>query len=369
MTVRKLVCGILPGLVVAACASRSETPEQEARGGSKATGQQDSALFNFNGSGTSGAGEPLGAEVPPETAHECVPVGIGNAVPAAGNPVMTCFYNGTDTTTPAAFIEHRIEVIQDARWIHVRLTFNPDFVDNTYGENAIGWGETEAETEPAQPPAGGGMDPMKAPKPKKGKGGHTFKDLVGSDHAELQLFDASGALPVHFKVDYISEMADMPSGYGCAGVTGGEGKMIVGDADWILGATSSLDRNLNGCGLTDYLTDSPPTDELYTPSAEAPNWDYRVVYEVWVAEAPFGDEGLGDVRLEFVHASPSKAESDTEIVTPGPCPDVDTPPPPTTTTTPPNDAGAPPQETDVPDDTSSPPPASDAGQPWPPRIR
>jgi hypothetical protein len=246
-----------------------------------------------------------------------------------------------DPVTPAAVVEHRIEVVNDARWIHLRLTFNPDFVDNSYGANAIGWGDVAVDVPPAQPPAPGMMNPKKAPKPKKG--GHTFKDLVGSDHAELQMYDATGELITQFKLDYLSEVDGLVSGYGCAGVTGGEGKIIVGEADWILGATSSMDRNLNGCGGTEYLEDSPATDDDYTPNADAPYWDYRVVYEAWVAEAPFAAQGIGDVRLEYVHASPSKAESDTQNVTPGPCPPAYEPPPVTTAppSTPPADAGTP----------------------------
>jgi hypothetical protein len=318
-----------PFIALLACAGNSTSPSSDQ------SDVRGAALFR--GAGASGAGEPLAAEIDPETAHDCVPVGIGAALPAAGAPVTTCFFNDMDPVTPAAIVEHRIEVVNDARWIHVRLTFNPDFVDNSYGENAIGWGDVTVDVPPAP-----GMDPMKAPKPKKQKGGHTFKDLVGSDHAELQMYDSSGELITQFKLDYLSEVDGLASGYGCAGVTGGEGKMIVGEPEWILGATSSMDRNLNGCGGTDYLEDSPATDENYTPNPDASYWDYRVVYEAWVAEAPFEANGLGNVLLEFVHASPSKAESDTQTVTPGECPPAIDPPPVVTTvppTTPPVDAG------------------------------
>jgi hypothetical protein len=317
-------------------ACSSATPlESEDKTKNDALGSNGSSLFS--GAGTSGAGEALGAEIPPSTAHDCVPVGIGNAVPGAGPAEMTCFFDSEDTDSLSATIERRLEIVNDERWIHLRLTFNPGFVDNSYGETAIGWdkGEDEAAAEPAaEPPAAPGADPEKMPKPKppKGKGGHTFKDLVGSDHAEFQLFDTSGELTMQFKLDYISESSEQASGYACGGVTEGEGKMIVGDADWVLGATTSLDRNLNGCGLSQYLTDSPATDEFYTPNADAPEWDFRVVYEVWVAEAPFGEGGFGDAQIEFVHASPSKLDGDTQIVVPGPCePNV---PPPTTTTPP-----------------------------------
>lgn len=319
---------------------------------------QGSSLFS--GSGTSGAGEPLGAEIPPSTAHDCVPVGVGDAVPEAGPAQVTCFFdsNATDDAL-AATIERRLEIVNDERWIHLRLTFNPGFVDNSYGETAIGWNKDEAEPaapapEPAPPGPDGDPNKKPKPKPKKGKGGHTFKDLVGSDHAEFQLFDTNGELKMQFKLDYISESDAFDSGYFCGGVTAGEGKMIVGDADWVLGATSSLDRNLNGCGLSQYTVDSPATDEFYTPNPEAPEWDFRVVYEVWVAEEPFGRDGFGDARIEYVHASPSKYPKDTLIVEPGPCPTPDVPPP---GSTPAPDTSVPPP------DTSVPPPATTEPEP------
>ncbi len=324
----------------------------------------------FQGAGTSGAGEALGAEIPPSTAHDCVPVGISAANPGNGPAQVTCFYDEEDDTALSATLERRLEIVDDKRWLHLRLTFDPGFVDNSYGETAIGWGDPD---EAADDPMAAPPDPMAAPAdpgakpkpPKKGKNGHTFKDLNGSDHAEFQLFDKSGELTMQFKVDYIEPSDDVTSGYACAGVTGGEGKMIVGESDWILGATSSLDRNLNGCGLSDYLIDSPATDEFYTPNPDAPAWDYRVVYEVWVAEDPFGDGGFGDARIEYVHASPSKDEDNTLIVVPGDCPDPGTPD--SGVPTSPPDAAIPPV-TSEPDEPTTPP--VDAGQPpvFPPQL-
>jgi hypothetical protein len=203
--------------------------------------------------------------------------------------------------------------------VHVRLTMNPDFVDNTYGANAIGWGDTSSPPAPMMGP----MGPM-APKPPKqpgpGKGGHTFRDLVGSDHAEFKLFDASGALRVQFDLDYISEDPNAPSGYATLGVSGGEGKMLLGSAGDIVAASTSLDRDLNACMLGSYLVDSPETDENYTPTLQAKAWDYRVVYDVWVKQSAFGSSGFGKGVVDFVHASPSKSGNNTVDVTPGACP-------------------------------------------------
>ena len=88
---------------------------------------------------------------------------------------------------------------------------------------------------------------------------------------------------------------------------------------------TSLDRNLNGCGLDEYIESSPVTDTDYAPAREAPDWDYRVVYEVWVDLRVFGDAGFGSVLIEHVHASPSKEQDNTVDVVPRDC-DTDTGP-------------------------------------------
>ena len=87
----------------------------------------------------------------------------------------------------------------------------------------------------------------------------------------------------------------------------------------MLAVATSLDRDLNGCGYC-YTVDSPATDASYTPNPATPRWDYRIVYEVWVDAAAFGAAGPGDTLIENVHASPSKAASNTISVTKKGCP-------------------------------------------------
>jgi hypothetical protein len=262
----------------------------------------------FPGTGTT-AGDPLRPGTPPGTARDCAG---GTPVIAQPQQVITqttrCFYSVTVTTTstPSATIEQITEVLDGKQVVHLRITFDPGFVDNTYGANAVGWD------------ANGGKMPKPMPMPMPGKG-HTFKDLVGSDHVEVQLFDAAGQLALHFKVDYISADATRPCGYGTLGVTGGEGKMLVGSAASILAVATSLDRDLNGCGYC-YTVDSPATDGKYTPNAATPRWDYRVVYEVWIDATAYGPAGPGDTLVENVHASPSKAATNTIAVKKGDCP-------------------------------------------------
>jgi hypothetical protein len=219
--------------------------------------------------------------------------GAGNSESAKGLPhaSMTCFYPAGSTTQPAATLEYKLEAIPEGNTTHLRLTFSPDFVDNTYGVSALGWGSR----------------------------GHVFKDLVGSDHAQLALLNPTATV-LDFKADYISQDPTMPSGYRNLGALGGDGKMVLGAASAIVKTSTSLDRNLNERGLSQYTVDSPATDAQYTPNPAAPGWDYRVVYESWVNNDAFGPSGFKAAQLTFVHASPSKTGQNTVTVTPAPCP-------------------------------------------------
>ena len=262
----------------------------------------------FPGGGPTGMA-PLAPGCTPASANECPTMSGVCATSATSAPTGTtggsiCFFGPITTTTTttastrAATIEYIHETAGGQEYYRFRITFDPAFVDNTYGVNAIGWVTR----------------------------GHTFKDLVGSDHAELSLFDGTLALVSKFDIDYITASATAACAYDALGVSGGEGGMLVGDAKYILASTTSLDRNLNGCGYCkssacggDCTIDSPATDAKYTPNPAAPNWDYRVIYEVWVDAAAFTGKGFGGASISFVHASPSKASTNTVTVTPKPC--------------------------------------------------
>jgi len=205
---------------------------------------------------------------------------------------VTCFTDVSDpTSAPLVVVESAFELYQGTDAVHVRLTFDPAFVDNSFGATAIGWDR-----------------------------GHKFKDLVGSDHAQVQLYDASGALVFDLALDYISEDPTAPCGYASLGVDGGSGKVDKGDPAAILGWSTSLDENLNDRGYCAYTTDSPATNASCDPSPEAPNWDFRVVYDLWVRADGFGAAGFGSARMSSVHASPSKEDTNTIDVDPGSCP-------------------------------------------------
>ncbi len=217
-----------------------------------------------------------------------------DAPPPFSRGVLDCFYDGLHPDLPAATIEHTFEVFEDVDVVHVRLTLDPRFVDNTFGVNAIGWEES-----------------------KKGK--HTFKELVGSDHAQLKFHGAGGKL-LEMKIDYVSKDDDVASGYRSMGVHGGDGKVLEGEIAHVLSTTTSLDRNLNERGLGAYTEDSPETDDSYTPHPTAGAWDYRVVYEARIDMAAF-PSGFDRALVEFIHASPAKGEDNTIIVEPDDCPE------------------------------------------------
>lgn len=173
--------------------------------------------------------------------------------------------------------------------VNIRVTYSKNFVDNTYGTNAVGW-----------------------------PNGHTFNNLVGSDQLRLALYDRTNTKQLEFEVDYITASTGAPSGYDCLGVTGGEGGMIQGNVSDVLSATTSLDVNLNDLGYV-LTVNSPATDASYTPNPQYPGWIYDVWYEVEVKLSAFGPSGYGKVSFLSLHASPSKTGNNTEPVTEGDC--------------------------------------------------
>ncbi len=237
--------------------------------------------------------EPDGSFGDGNSSNESCYPGAGGGDGAMPGGHTDCFYpsGGASPSAPAATAEYTLEAFNGAQVLHVRLTFTPTFVDNSYGTTAVGWSK-----------------------------GHAFSELVGSDHAELTFLDTAGAEKLHFKMDYISKSATAPSGYACLGVTGGEGRMILGDASSVVRTSTSLDKNLNDRGYGSFIVDSPATSASYAPSASAPAWDYRVIYEAWIKNDAFGAAGFGSVQLAFVHASPSKLGTNTLPVSKGTCP-------------------------------------------------
>ncbi len=233
--------------------------------------------------------------------------GEGAQDPIGDDPNIICFAGDPTTSeSPSSYasIESVFTECEGTPAVLVRLTLDPNFVDNSYGENALGWEDTK-------------------------KGGHTFKELVGSDHATLLVTDGNGDDVLTLTLDFLSEDSSQPSGYGtlCAGGGGNDGEVVPADmAPFVLKCQSSLSENLNERGYSEYSgddkdnpPDSPQTTDLCTPSPEAPDWDYHVSYSVWIDAAAFGANGYGESYITEVHASPSKEKEATILVEPSPC--------------------------------------------------
>ncbi len=186
--------------------------------------------------------------------------------------------------------------------VYVVLAIDKDFVDNTYGANAVNWVVRH----------------------------HNFDDLVGSDRAQFWGYDANDAKVLDFDLDYISTKSGTPSGYASLGVSGGDGGMNTGSAAHILQWGTSLEYSLNSTGYcsggncsgggTNLLVDSPATDAFYTPNPTYPNWIFDVIYEVKIDKAAFGAAGFGSIDIPYIHASPSKIGQNTIYAEPGVCP-------------------------------------------------
>ncbi len=184
--------------------------------------------------------------------------------------------------------------------IYMALVIDKDFVDNTYGVNAIGW-----------------------------PSGHTFSQLVGSDHAQFYGNNAAGTRVLDFKVDYISASSGTPSGYRSLGVLGGDGRMNIGSAASIQEWATSLAYSLNNTGYctggncsgagTNLLVNSPATNAFFTPNPTYPDWIFDVIYEFKVNKNAFPG-GFGSIQIPYIHASPSKLGTNTIYAVPGPCP-------------------------------------------------
>jgi hypothetical protein len=261
---------------------------------------------HFTGSGN--GFRPLTTGCGPDTATQCTgtceQMGGDPDVTVVRPPVTLCFSGDGDLTPddPSAVIEQVIETLNGVSYVHIRVTFDPHFTDNTYGSGSQGW------------PA---------------KRGHTFvQDLTKSDHTELLLTNGDTETVMNFKIDLVSPDPAKDCGFGSLGVTGGDGSVIVGDPKDVLAVATSSERNLNGCGYCenpacgasgDCTVDSPPTDENFTPNASTPNWDYRIVYEAWIALDAFGKAGFGQAYITYTHSSPGKG-ADTIMVMPTPCP-------------------------------------------------
>jgi hypothetical protein len=198
------------------------------------------------------------------------------------------------TEPPLAVIEHDFTTWEGIPAVHIRITLDPSFTDNTFGDTRVGY-----------------------------EAGHGFNDLKESDKCEMVVLNAEGEVIFDLAIDYITEDSSTDCGWGSLGPFGGDGAVNIGDPEAILHWETSLSRNLNERGYCEYTVDSPATDENCTPNPEAPNWDFRVVYDIWIALSAFDPVPFGSAYMSEVHASPSKRGAGQNVVPvdPQPCDD------------------------------------------------
>ncbi len=192
----------------------------------------------------------------------------------------------------------------DADYIYVAYVLSPDFVDNTWGDNACGY--------------------------KQGAGkGHGLEDLEESDLQQFRILkDCSGTTSEawNFYLGLIQSGQPTASGYDHTGVNDPDAIDKCGGActtptDW--DSATSTEYNLNGtgycsggscsCNGTDLLSDSPPiscTDNSpdYSTVPDGCNlWEFEIVYEFRFARSELGTGcTLHQVEPLHIHASPSK---------------------------------------------------------------
>lgn len=202
---------------------------------------------------------------------------------------------------------------EDAGGQYLYIAAPKSFVDNSYGDNAIGWPGDN----------------------------HTFKHLKGSDALTFTADTNYGEMSI--KVDYIGETSKNSDVYRSGGIgknnTPGNDVTRNNDGAFLSGSqqaensiveiVTSLEYNLNqyqnnNLGL-DVTSDSPDADANYeNVQAGFEDWIYEVGYEIAFAPGTFDSNywlsadvnDINSLLSDFhVHASPSKSgENDPDYV-------------------------------------------------------
>jgi hypothetical protein len=213
--------------------------------------------------------------------------------------------------------------------IRVKLSFNTEYVNNAYGDEAqnpsTGWANSK-------------------------KGGHTFGELLGSDGATIAFYDGapnrqgefSGSSILHAKFDYIGLLrgdGSRPEHYAAlwldegidkndsklgGGKKGGDSGDSLQRTECVLNTDSSLAQNLRKCAS--YHSSSRPLvsrDKDGNAHSAGPynrharqrcaEWVHEVIYYVDLDPNCFRNFQGGAVMTE-VHASPNAGLDDYEEV-------------------------------------------------------
>ena len=147
---------------------------------------------------------------------------------------------------------------------------------------------------------------------------HVFKDLLGSDKVQIQLFDASGVKKFDVLFDYLFQqnksgvLFNYNSGLIKFLTPGCTTPKYEGSPSSALGynnvtaAETSEDYNQTCVALTTFNTNSPGP-----PESSYPCWEYRYIYEVAITKSglglasPFAD--TSKLQVPLVHNSPNKS--------------------------------------------------------------
>jgi hypothetical protein len=173
---------LLPLAVSAACSgAHSQGSLQGPGSGSRAS----SITIPFPGAGNAGQSQLLLAGFTPNSCGVA-----GGAAQVTPPDHVTCYYSSVSAAAPMAFVEQVVETAQGQGLVHVRLTMNPAFVDNTYGDTAIGWGGSDAGGASPAGPAGPG-----GPAAAGGPGGPAAAGGPGGNGAPPPMGPAGGPPP------------------------------------------------------------------------------------------------------------------------------------------------------------------------------
>lgn len=175
--------------------------------------------------------------------------------------------------------------------LFVAFVQNTDLIDNSYGENAVGWG-------------------VNAPSGAE----HTFLDMLFSDKAQFVFIDNSGDPILDITIDYLHYSRTEPR-YVSGGVTRGTGDVAVGDVADVLGVATSMEYNYltfgaKYPGLFGWRSSSPETVsetsyDVLDPALEG--WLFESIYEFKISGTVVGpDFDIEQMRLEIIHDSPNK---------------------------------------------------------------
>lgn len=180
--------------------------------------------------------------------------------------------------------------------LYVAFIQPTDLVDNSYGQNSVGWGR--------------GVAPS-------GKN-HNFKDLLGSDKAIFEFNfkdDRDQNVLLNFTLDYFYRNRE-----GYSSGLGGEGE---GSESAIPEASTSLEYNWIAYGNNElesayfgdkssspdtYYLDNPYTDDAYrTEDPTLTDWQFDVVYEFMLDGDLVGNDfNINQMTIQVVHDSPNK---------------------------------------------------------------